>query len=83
MPFDMNDVEPQTSGELIPDGTFAKVVMTIRKGGTDGMSEVDRGLLKRSNQPGSDVLMLDVSAAKLHSTCPPVCIRPEQPLHRI
>ena len=59
MPFDMNDVEPQTSGELIPDGTFAKVVMTIRKGGTDGMSEVDRGLLKRSNQPGSDVLMLD------------------------
>ena len=30
-----------------------------------------------------DVLMLDVSAAKLHSTCPPVCIRPDQPLHRI
>jgi hypothetical protein len=59
MPFDMNDVEPQASGDLIPDGTFAKVVMTIRKGGTDGMSEVDRGLLKRSNQPGSDVLLLD------------------------
>ncbi len=59
MPFDMNDVEPQASGDLIPDGTFAKVAMTIRKGGADGMSEADRGLLKRSNQPGSDVMLLD------------------------
>ena len=59
MTFDMNDVEPQQSGDLIPDGTFAKLVMTLRKGGTDGMSEADRGLLKASNQPGSDVLMLD------------------------
>ena len=59
MTFDMNDVAPQQSGDLIPDGTFAKVTMSIRKGGTDGMSEVDRGLLKPSNQPGSDVLMLD------------------------
>lgn len=59
MTFDMNDVEPQQPGDLIPDGTFAKVVMTLRKGGTDGMSDADRGLLKASNQPGSDVLMLD------------------------
>lgn len=59
MTFDMNDVAPQQAGDLIPDGTFAKVTMTIRKGGTDGMSEADRGLLKPSNQPGSDVLMLD------------------------
>jgi hypothetical protein len=59
MTFDMNDVAPQQSGDLIPDGTFAKVTMSIRKGGTDGASEVDRGLLKPSNQPGSDVLMLD------------------------
>ena len=59
MTFDMNDVEPQQSGDLIPDGTFAKLVMTLRKGGTDGMSEADRGLLKVSNQPGSDVLTLD------------------------
>ncbi|MEQ9145215.1 MAG: hypothetical protein RLO08_12755 [Parvibaculaceae bacterium] len=59
MTFDMNDVAPQQSGDLIPDGTFAKVTMSIRKGGRDGMSEVDRGLLKPSNQPGSDVLMLD------------------------
>jgi hypothetical protein len=59
MNFDMNDVAPQQSGDLIPDGTFAKVTMSIRKGGTDGMSEVDRELLKPSNQPGSDVLMVD------------------------
>lgn len=59
MTFDMNDVEPQQSGDLIPDGTFAKLVMTLRKGGTDGSSDVDRGLLKTSNQPGSDVLMVD------------------------
>ena len=59
MTFDMNDVAPQQSGDLIPDGTFAKLRMSIRKGGSDGMSEVDRGLLKASNQPGSDVLMLD------------------------
>ena len=59
MTFDMNDVAPQPSGDLIPDGTFAKVMLSIRKGGTDGASEVDRGLLKPSNQPGSDVLMVD------------------------
>jgi hypothetical protein len=59
MTFDMNDVAPQQSGDLIPDGTFAKLMMSIRRGGTDGMSEIDRGLLKASNQPGSDVLMVD------------------------
>ena len=60
MSFDMNDAEPQQkSGELIPDGTFAKVAMTIRPGGTDGKATIDRGLLKASNTPGSDVLMLD------------------------
>lgn len=59
MNFDMNDAEPQKSGELIPDGAFAKVSMIIRPGGTNGQSEVDRGLLKASNAPGSDVLMLD------------------------
>jgi hypothetical protein len=59
MTFDMNDAEPQKSGDLIPDGTFAKVTMTIRPGGVDGESDIDRGLLKRSGAPGSDVLMLD------------------------
>ena len=59
MSFDMNDAEPQKSGELIPDGTFAKITMTIRPGGADGQSEIDRGLLKASNTPGSDVLMVD------------------------
>jgi hypothetical protein len=57
--FDLNDVEPIQSGELIPDGSFAKVTMTPRPGGIDGFTEIDRGLLKPSNSPGSDVLSLD------------------------
>ena len=59
MSFDMNDAEPQKSGDLIADGSFAKVIMTIRPGGVDGDSEIDRGLLKTSGTPGSDVKMLD------------------------
>jgi hypothetical protein len=42
--YDFSDVEPQQSTDLIPDGTFAKVVMTIRSGGVDGQTEIDRGL---------------------------------------
>ena len=52
MTFDLNDAEPQKTGELIPDGTFAKVTMTLRPGGIDGESEIDRGLLKRSGDRG-------------------------------
>ncbi|MDI3469855.1 MAG: hypothetical protein OJF62_001918 [Pseudolabrys sp.] len=44
--FDMNDAEPQKTGELIPDGTFAKVTMIVRPGGIDGQSEIDQALLK-------------------------------------
>ena len=57
--FDLNDVEPINSGELLPDGSFAKVMMAIRPGGVDGYTEIDKGLLKASNAPGSDVLSLD------------------------
>lgn len=57
--FDMNDVEPQRASELIPDGTFAKLVMHVRPGGADGSCPADKGLLKPSNAPGSDVLSLD------------------------
>ena len=57
--YDFSDVEPQQSTDLIPDGTFAKVTMTIRPGGVDGQTEIDRGLLKASTTPGSDVLSLD------------------------
>ncbi|OJU28510.1 MAG: hypothetical protein BGN91_07900 [Nitrobacter sp. 62-13] len=59
MMFDMNDAEPQKSGELIPDGTFAKVTMSIRPGGVDGQSEIDQALLKAPKDPSSDVRMLD------------------------
>lgn len=54
-----HDVQPGVSGKLIPDGSFVKVTMAIRPGGVDGSSEVDRGLLRASNIPGSDVLSLD------------------------
>ena len=59
MTFDMNDAEPQKTGELIPDGSFAKITMTIRPGGVDGDGEIDQGLLKASASPGSDVKILD------------------------
>ena len=57
--FDLNDVEPINSAELIPDGSFVKVAMAIRPGGIDGHTDIDKGLLKASNAPGSDVLSLD------------------------
>jgi hypothetical protein len=57
--FDLNDVEPINSGDLLPDGSFAKVTMAIRPGGVDGYTEIDKDLLKASNTPGSDVLSLD------------------------
>jgi hypothetical protein len=59
MSFDMNDAEPQKTGELIPDGTFAKITMLIRPGGIDGQGEIDQALLKAPKDPASDVRMLD------------------------
>ena len=56
---DMNDAQPQMAplGELIPDGTFAKVKMTIRPGGVNGSTPIDANLLKASQS--SDAKMLD------------------------
>ena len=59
MTFDMNDAEPQKTGELIPDGSFAKVTMIIRPGGIDGQAEIDQCLLKAPKDPTSDARMLD------------------------
>lgn len=56
--YDMNDAELPRGSDLIPDGTFAKVIMMIRPGGLDGQGEVDRGLLKASRS-GGDVRMID------------------------
>ncbi len=37
MSFDFNSADPQmVMGDLIPDGTFAKLRLTIRPGGVDG-----------------------------------------------
>ena len=58
MTYDMNDAELPRSSDLLPDGSFVKVVMHIRKGGIDGQGEVDRGLLKLS-KTGSDAKSLD------------------------
>ena len=57
--YDMNDAELPRGSDLIPDGSFVKVTMAIRKGGLDGQGEADRGLLKATKSPGSDVKMLD------------------------
>jgi hypothetical protein len=59
MTYDLNDAQPQMApiGELIPDGTFAKVRLTIRPGGVNGATPLDAGLLKASQS--SDAKMLD------------------------
>lgn len=56
--YDLNDAQPQMPpvGELISDGTYAKVRMTIRPGGVNGSTPLDAGLLKAGN---GDVKMLD------------------------
>jgi hypothetical protein len=57
--YDLNDAQPQMMpvGELIPDGTFARVTMTIRPGGLNGSTPADAGLLKASGS--SDAKLLD------------------------
>lgn len=57
--FDFNDAEPQMGpvGELIPDGTFAKLKLKIRPGGVDGAVPADKGLLRPAGK--SDAKMLD------------------------
>jgi hypothetical protein len=57
--YDLNDAQPQMPpvGDLIPDGTFAKVRMTIRSGRIDGATPIDARLLKASQS--SDAKMLD------------------------
>ncbi len=57
--YDLNDAQPQMlpTGEPVPDGTFAKIRMTIRPSGLDGSAPMDRGLLKAS--ASSDAKLLD------------------------
>ncbi|MBF0326908.1 MAG: hypothetical protein HQL42_17805 [Alphaproteobacteria bacterium] len=59
MSYDFNDAQAQRmpSGELIPDGTFANIRMTIRPGGINGSVPMDAGLLKAAAE--SDAKMLD------------------------
>ena len=57
--YDLNDAQPQMlpTGDPIPDGTFARIRITIRRGGVDGSVPMDKGLLKASAT--SDAKMLD------------------------
>lgn len=57
--FDLNDAQPQSmpAGDIIPDGTFAKLRLSIRPGQIDGALPADKGLLKASGS--SDAKMLD------------------------
>jgi len=57
--YDLNDAQPQMAplGELIPDGSFAKVRMSIRPGGVNGATAMDANLLRASQS--SDAKMLD------------------------
>ena len=57
--YDLNDAQPQLApvGELIPDGTFARVALTLRPGGLNGGTPADAGLLKASNT--GDAKLLD------------------------
>lgn len=57
--YDMNDAGQQMMphGETIPDGTFAKVRMTIRSGGINGSAPMDAGLLTAAKS--TDVKQLD------------------------
>lgn len=64
MPLDLSDSQPQREfGDTIPDGTFCKLVMTIRPGGwpkepTPGIEPIDMGLFKASAPP-KDTVYLD------------------------
>jgi hypothetical protein len=57
--LDMNDAELPRNTDILPDGSFVKIAMQIRRGGLDGLGEADRGLLKGAKSPSSDVRMLD------------------------
>lgn len=57
--FDFNDAQQQMApqGELIPDGVFSRVKLTVRPGGTNGAVPMDAKLLKASER--SDALLLN------------------------
>ena len=69
MSYDFNDAQAQRmpAGELIPDGTFAKVRMTIRPGGVNGSVPMDAGLLKAAAE--SDAKMLDCEFTVVEGPC--------------
>jgi hypothetical protein len=67
--FDFNDAQQQMApqGELIPDGVFSRVKLTIRPGGTNGAVPMDAKLLKASDK--SDALMLNCEMTLMDGPC--------------
>ena len=59
MPISFNDAEEQREFGLVPDGTFVKLKLNIRRGGETilNMDPADNGLFKQSGS--SDVKHLD------------------------
>ncbi len=59
MPIDLNNAPEQRADGVIPEGTFAKVKMTIKPGGVtvDHMDPIDNELFRASTS--SDVVMLE------------------------
>jgi hypothetical protein len=63
--LDFNDADAQRS-DLLPDGIFCPLKLTIRSGGdTKPGFEYDGTLFKNSLRPGSDVVMLDCELSVL------------------
>ena len=58
MSYDLNDAQPQLPpvSEPIPDGTFAKLRLTLRPGGVNGATPMDAGLLKASQSSDARTL---------------------------
>ena len=78
--YDLNDAQPQMApvGELIPDGTFARVALTLRPGGLNGGTPADAGLLKASN--AGDAKLLDCEFTVVEGPLRPAEVLAE--LHR-
>lgn len=67
--FDFNDAQQQMApqGELIPDGVFSRLKLTIRPGGANGAVPMDAKLLKSSDR--SDAMMLNCELTLLDGPC--------------
>jgi len=59
MPMNLNDAAPQMTFEVIPDGTFAKILLQVKPGGYSfkGCEQMDAGLFRTPKEEGGAVTM--------------------------